>query len=83
MMIFVLQAGGSPLIYASHGGHLDVVKALIEAGANVNQTTEVGTSFSRLVYIQIHVHYVIVMSWYEWFCLASVLVPFAGCNACN
>ena len=27
---------------ASYGGHLDVVKTLIEARANVNQTTEVG-----------------------------------------
>ena len=32
----------SPLMAASNAGHLDVVKTLIEAGANVNQTTEVG-----------------------------------------
>ena len=42
MMIFVLQDGYSPLMGASYGGHLDVVKTLIEAGANVNQTSEVG-----------------------------------------
>ena len=42
MMIFVLQAGGSPLMWASYRGHLDVVKTLIEAGANVNQTDKVG-----------------------------------------
>ena len=41
-MIFVLQDGWSPLIVASNAGHLDVVKTLIEAGANVNQTTKVG-----------------------------------------
>ena len=43
MMIFVLQDGMSPLMAASNAGHLDVVKTLIEAGANVNQTdTKVG-----------------------------------------
>ena len=42
MMIFVLQIGLSPLIVASIAGHLDVVKTLIEAGANVNQTNKVG-----------------------------------------
>ena len=42
MMIFVLQSGWSPLIGASNGGYLDVVKTLIEAGANVNQTDKVG-----------------------------------------
>ena len=42
MMIFVLQSGWSPLIWASLRGHLDVVKTLIEAGANVNQTDKVG-----------------------------------------
>ena len=42
MMIFVLQDGASPLILASDEGHLDVVKALIEAGANVNHTSKVG-----------------------------------------
>ena len=43
MMIFVLQNGSSPLLIASHSGHLDVVKTLIEAGANVNHTNKVGT----------------------------------------
>ena len=45
MMIFVLQDGVSPLMLASNAKHLDlhlVVKTLIEAGANVNQTTKVG-----------------------------------------
>ena len=28
---------------ASDNGHFDVVKALIDAGANVNQTNKVGT----------------------------------------
>ena len=42
MIIFVLQGGCSPLMGASDAGHLDVVKTLIEAGANVNQTSKVG-----------------------------------------
>ena len=42
MMIFVLQDGWSPLMTASDEGHLDVEKTLIEAGANVNDTDEVG-----------------------------------------
>ena len=42
MMIFVLQDGWSPLLKASYEGHLDVVKTLIEAGANVSHTNKVG-----------------------------------------
>lgn len=38
---FVLQNGSSPLHIAILEGHLDVVKALIKAGANVNQATKV------------------------------------------
>ena len=38
---FVLQDGRSPLRTASLKGHLDVVKTLIEAGANVNQANKV------------------------------------------
>ena len=33
---------------ASDKGHLDVVKTLIEAGANVNHTNKVGISFIAL-----------------------------------
>ena len=40
-MEFVLQDGESPLLAASFNGHPDVVKTLIEAGANVNQTDKV------------------------------------------
>ena len=41
MMTFVLQNGCSPLYAASRNGHLDVVKTLMEAGANINQATKV------------------------------------------
>ena len=39
MMTFVLQ--WSPLFVASRNGHLDVVKTLLEAGANINQANKV------------------------------------------
>ena len=41
MMAFVLQVGSSPLIGASFYGQLDVVKTLLEAGANINQAAKV------------------------------------------
>ena len=42
MMTFVLQNGWSPLNGASEKGHLDVVKTLLEAGANIDQGNNVG-----------------------------------------
>ena len=42
-MIFALQNGLSPLHVASFNGHLDIVRALIEAGANISQANKVGT----------------------------------------
>lgn len=36
-----LQNGSSPLHVASFNGHLEVVKTLTEAGANVNQANKV------------------------------------------
>ena len=45
MMTFVLQNGWSPLHIASFNGHLDIVRALIEAGANISQVDKVGTVF--------------------------------------
>ena len=42
MMIFVLlQDSWSPLLVASAKGYLEVVDSLIEAGANVNQSSKV------------------------------------------
>ena len=41
MMGFVLQDGWIPLLSASQEGHLEIVKRLIEAGANVNHTSKV------------------------------------------
>ena len=43
MMTFVLQDGWSPLHSASFYGHLDIVRALIEAGANIREANKVGT----------------------------------------
>ena len=42
-MGFVLQDGLSPLHMASQEGHLDVVKTLIQAGANIHQADKVRT----------------------------------------
>jgi ankyrin repeat protein len=38
-----VQAGGTALMWASAGGHLEVVKALIAARADVNAATKVMT----------------------------------------
>eukprot|EP00731_Ephydatia_muelleri_P032661 Em0024g205a len=42
MMTFVLQGGWSSLHSASFNGHRDIVRALIEAGANISQTNKKG-----------------------------------------
>ena len=39
MIGFVLQDGWTPLGAASQNGHIEIVKILIEAGANVNHIT--------------------------------------------
>ena len=54
MMGFVLQNGRSPLFSSSLNGHLDVVKTLIEAGANINQLNKVNahiTTHAAILYI--------------------------------
>ena len=43
MQTFVLQNGQSPLFTSCLNGHLDVVKTLIEAGANIDQAEKVCT----------------------------------------
>ena len=40
-MGFVLQDGVTSLVAASHNGHLEIVKSLIESGAHVNHATKV------------------------------------------
>ena len=44
LMGFVLQDGLSPLHMASQEGHLDVVKTIIAAGANINEANKVSTN---------------------------------------
>ena len=41
MMGFVLQDGWTPLGVASYIGHIEIVKRIIEAGANVNHISKV------------------------------------------
>ena len=53
-MIFVLQDGNSPLMIALTNGHLDIVKTLFEAGANVNQSDEVSICALLLYFISAH-----------------------------
>ena len=42
-LIFVLQDGWSPLMAASCKGHVEVVKSLIEGGANSDHINKVST----------------------------------------
>ena len=49
IMIFALQDSKSLLLIALDNGHLDVVKTLIEAGANVNQSDKVGICTCTLI----------------------------------
>ena len=57
MMTLVLQYGSSSLMVASREGHLDVVIALIEGGANVNKTNKVGIIPKQCTFIRVHVYY--------------------------
>ena len=43
-----IQQGWTPLMRASYSGHLDVVKALVAAGADVNARVTVGGEGLRL-----------------------------------
>ena len=47
-MLFVFQNDCSPLYLASYKGHLDVVKALVEAGANVDQSSKVHCKYTYM-----------------------------------
>ena len=49
-MTFVLQDGRRPLYIASLNGHLGVVKTLMEAGANINQTSMVGVHYNTFTF---------------------------------
>ena len=55
MMAFVLQNGESPLFITSQNGHLDVVKTLIEAGADIYQVTKVSTHIPTCASIQLKI----------------------------
>ena len=56
MPTFVLQNGWSNniIITSSLDGHLDVVKALIKAGANINQADEDTTLVCSVIVIHSH-----------------------------
>ena len=55
MMTIVLQNGWSPLYGASEKGHLDVVRTLLEAGANINQADKVGT-YMMFIELQLYLY---------------------------
>ena len=52
-----LQIGKSPMFTASYYGHLDVMKALIEAGDNVNQLDKVGTLIFSATVLHSHPYF--------------------------
>ena len=54
MPTFVLQNDWSPLKISSFKGHLDVVKALIKAGANINQADKVSRHICSVNVIHSH-----------------------------
>ena len=54
MRTFVLQNDWSPLKTSSFKGHLDVVKALIKAGAIINQADKVSTHICGVIVIHLH-----------------------------
>ena len=54
MQTFVLQNGRSPLYTSSCNGHLDVVKALIKAGADINQADKVSAHICSVIIIHSH-----------------------------
>ena len=55
MQTFVLQDGRSPLYASSSRGHLEIVKTLIEAGANINQVNKVSTHICIVIVIHSHI----------------------------
>ena len=54
MPTFELQNVWSPLKTSSFNGHLDVVKALIKAGANINQADKDSTHICSVIVIHSH-----------------------------
>ena len=56
IMIFLFQDGLCPLYSASGKGHLDVVKTLIEAGANVIQDNKVRCTHTVSPVLVMHSH---------------------------
>ena len=65
MMTFVLQNGQNSLYAASARGHLEVVKALVKAKANVNQCDKVGcTHIFSVIVAHSHPHmYIVLQVW--------------------
>ncbi|KAL5508847.1 hypothetical protein EMCRGX_G004102 [Ephydatia muelleri] len=54
MMTFVLQNGWSPLHCASFNGNLDIVRALIEAGANISHAHKDGKTAMNIAVVKGH-----------------------------
>ena len=56
MMTFVLQDGQGALYAASLYGHLEIVKTLIDSGAEVNQCDNVGTFIFSVIAMHSHTY---------------------------
>ena len=59
MQTFVLLDGWNPLYASNFEGHLDVVKTLIKAGANINLANEFITCMQCPINLCLHVYDII------------------------
>ena len=78
MVGFVLQDGWTPLVATSSNGHLEIVKRLTEAGANVNHTSMVVENKTRF-FIIVNLHTWVLVHSVNNFCYRCVWIVKWNC----